>query len=444
MATATEELKPELSEKDVQELKTATALVLFGETEKDEDGKKAAAAKAAEEAKAKTDKEAADKKAKEDTAAAAAGKTAESQEAGKGAKMPTAAEIADGVAERMKPPAVKAPGPVELSEEDQLNRNVLEFMAKEQPDFGRLLKRFDAFIPAEKSYREKWEKENPGETYDPSATDHEEFYKANDPIQTEQDQEAFDRAQNRFEARQEADKTYSEREDKRLYNEAVKEVTGKLKTHDVDITKEMLAAVDPELAKIDLKKLKEKDPFAAIAMRPYAGSLIAMTAELEKAFTPNLNYQITAGNPLHDAIVHSIFEYEKELLALPAEEQLNDGRRLAPIEQYNKMSKADRDRHWTIWMEPKAVKALLVRDFSNKVREDLNVLRTAAGKPVIGSAASEPPKKVEPKPKDKPVDTKKKDFPNLSGGAGDGTSGVGAPVAASSDAKLITTALWPS
>ncbi len=447
-AYAAEDLKPKLSEQDVQEIKAATSLVLFGENKDVEDADKASAAKAAkaaDEAKAKTEKEEKDKKAKAD--AAAADKKPEGDAATKVIKMPTAAEIADSVAERMKPPVVpeiKA-APVELSKEDRRNREVLEFMAKDEPDFERLLERFDAFIPAEKAYRQKWEKENPGETYDAGAADHEEFYKAHDPIQTEPDQEAFDRARNRFEARQEADKTYTEREVRRQYNEAVKEVTAKLANHETVMTKELLKETDPELAKINLKELKKEDPLAAIAIKPYIGTLIAMTAEIEKAFTENLHYQITQGkNPLHDAIQQSIFEFEKELLTLPPEGQLFDGKPLAPIAEYNKMSKEDRAKHWTIWLEPKAIRALMVRNFANKVREDYDEMRAVAGKPPRVSAENEAQKKTEEKPKEVPKAKGNAKFPNLSGGAGDGTSGPGAPAAGTSDAKLFTSTLFGS
>jgi hypothetical protein len=450
MATATAEPKEDqLTEKEINELASKASEVLFGaptKTDEEKAKEKAdaeAAAKAAEETKAAADKKAADDKAAADKVEADK-KAAEAAAAApaKPAKTPTADEIADRVADRMKPAKAEATKEPELSADDQRNRDVLAFMAQEQPEFGRLLKRFDAFIPAEKNYRERWEKANPGESYDPTNEAHADFYKANDPIQTEADQAAFDRAQNRLEARQEAEKVLSHGEAKRMHAEAVKAVTAKLANHQDDVTKELLKETDGELAKIEPKKLREEDPLADAAIRPYVPALAAMTAELTKAFTPGLNYQFSDNNPLHVTLMQTIYGYENELLALPEKDRLSNGRVLAPIEEFNKMTPEQKSKHWTIWMEPNAVRALLVRDFSAKAREDLTLYRSKAGKPAADPAGNGTPKPKEEKTKEPPKDKGKKEFPNTSGGASDGTRGGADAIINPSDAKKITESLF--
>lgn len=460
MPTAAEDKKPQtdtetqsqLTDQEIEELASKASNVLFGPpTEKARAGSKekdAAADKAAAEAKAKEEaaRKAADEKAK---AEADLAKKAQSQKGGEPQAQqarpgPTADEIAERVAQRMAPKATESK-PDELSPDDKASREVLEFMARENPEYGRLLKQFDAFIPAEKSYRETWQKANPSKTYDPADTEHEDFYSANDPIQTEEDQEAFDRASNRLEARKTAETIVSEKEQERARQEAVRTVTGKLKSHDAEITSELIRAVDPELGKIDLKKrkLRDEDPLAEAAVRPYLPALAAMTAELVKAFTPGLNYQFRDDNPLHTEIVRSIYGYENELLKLPSEQQLaDDGRRLAAIEDYNKMSPAEKAKHWTIWMEPNAVRALLVRDFAAKAREDLTLYRSKSGKPEKGSAESGARKQPDPKPKEEASSNATKQFPNTGGGAEGGATFSGGDNFNGDDAKTITKSLF--
>lgn len=454
MATATEELKPEMTTEEIAEMASNVSSVLFGEPTKT--AEETAKAKAATEAgaKAKVDaqaKEEADRKAAEKAEADKKAKaekadTASAAAAGAGSTGPTAAEIADKVAERMKPretPKQQTAAP-ELSADDKHNRAVLAAMAKETPEYERLLKRFDAFIPAEKAYRESWEKNHAGQTYDPADADHEDFYKANDPIQTEKDQEAFNRAQNRFEARQIAEETVNERETGRLRTEAIQSVKTKLATHQDDMAKELLAGIDPELGKADLKKLREENPQAAVSIKPYLPGLVAMTAELTKAFTPHLNYHFTDANPLHVTIMQTIYSYENELLGLAPKDRMSNGRALAPIEEYNKMTPEQKDKHWTIWMQPEAVKALLVRDFSARAREDYELLKPKTGKAPTGSAGNGTPKTPDEKPKEPVKDKGTKEFPNLASGASDGTGSSGAGLVNESDAKKISASLFAS
>lgn len=422
MATATPETEEKWTQEEIDETAKAIAKGLGMEEEttpppakppeEEQPDEDAAKSKADEDAKAKTE----EPKKKEEVAAATP-----PPPAAPAAAAPTADEIATKVAERMTPakgpPAKTEP---DLSPEDKRNRDVFEFMAKEDPkQFGGITEKFDKFIAAERGYRKTWEKANPGKKFDPEGEEHAAFYEENDPIQTEELQEAFDQSKIELIATRKAEEKMAERETKLAREDAIKTVTARLKALPGEVMTDLAKAVDPELAK-DISKIGENDPAAEIVLGRYAPTLEAMKGELVKAFS-KLNYPIDdQNNPLHKAIVQATWAFENELLSKPDQQTLPDGRKLVAFEDWSKMPPDQQQRHWTIWAAPDKVGELLTRDFAAKAKADLDRIRAKSGKTEKASAPSTAPKPPEKKAEEPKKDEGSDSFPNTTKGAESG------------------------
>ncbi len=412
----------EMTEKEVQDLAALVSDSLFGNEPKKEEPKKeepkeetdkaakeaeekAAADKAAAD-KAAADKAEADKKAEDEKAAAA--KTPEKKEE---PKAPTADQIADKVVEKMAPKPEPKQTP-KLSEEDAHTREVFEQMAQDDPEYKKVIQQFDTFVVAEEGYRKQWEKDNPGKKFEPAAEEHKEFYDANEPEYEETD---FHRAEVRLEAR----KVNQEERQKELHQKAVSELSERIKEIPSEVTAELAAATDPELAKVDLKKttLRAHDPIAEAALRPYIPELTAKVTLIEKVFKPNAGIPFNDKNPLDLEVLQDIYQIEQSILQGPAEGKVNGGRTLVPIEDYNSMSMAERQKHWCVWLDPATIKKGLVKQYAEKSSADLALLRGEATKRAAAAAPKETPKQEEKKSDPPKSDDSSKSFPNTGGGA---------------------------
>ena len=427
----------QIPEADIPEMVKNIGDSLFGppmektktpeETAAEEKAKKEADDKAAAEAKEKADKAAAETKP---------------QKPAKPAKSaaPTADEIADKVADRMKTEPVQKPAPAvdDLPPEDKHNREVLAELAVMNPEeYGKHVEQFDRFVKLEASYKARWTKAHPDAEFDPEAEDHKEFYEKNQPTFVAED---FSKAEARVEGRKVAQETIEQADRKRTWEAAVKHVNERLAAVPGEVRTDLIAQVDPELAKI--KDLDEEDPLASAAIRPLLPALTAKFAELEKGFEPNLGYKFN-GQPIQLELVKEIGGYEHVLSQADAKLQvLPDGRKFATIEDFNQMTPKQRESHWTVWMEPKIIKAWLVADASDKAKADLTRLRGFAGK-TKAAPASEATPKEEPAPVTKPATAKPdKRFPNTSGGADGVAAPAGASIVTPSEAKSITQSLF--
>lgn len=432
----------EMTAEEIQALAKTTADSLFGaptpKPKKETDAEKAKKEedeKAAAEAKKKQEDEAAAKRKTEEPA-----KSAPKPKAAK-ASAPTADEIAEKVADRLKPAEKAADSGPKLSEEDQRNRDIFQEMALAKPEeYGQHVQKFDKFVTAEAAYKAKWAKENPGAEFDADDEAHKQFYGQNEPTYFPED---YDDARITLRARKIAEQTVNDRDQRRAFDEAKKVATEKLATVEQSVITDLAREVDPELVK--LKDLPEEDPLADFALRPHIGKLAAMSAELIKAFTPGLNYRFTDANPLQVEIIAKTYEYEGELLALPLEQQIAaDGRKLAAIEDYNKMSPEQRRKHWSIWLEPNAVRALLIRDAGNEARANLTKLRERIEKKRNGTAQPATPKPAEPQAAKPAPAAAKTEFPNTGGGAESVAATPDNGVVDAGLAKKITTELFGS
>lgn len=277
----------------------------------------------------------------------------------------TAAEIAAAAAEgvtrahaatRDKAPEVKpATGP-ELPPKEKRRYEVLKHMEKLQPEHKGIAERFRTNHFKLQEYHAKWTKEHPGEEFDDTDPQHEEFFKSHD-VDWEDEDYIEAAADLRVESRRETDfKDVNSRLSKF-------EKADKLRNSEPQILQQQNQAANvywkihgPEFEGIvnekgivDQKKVAElatKDPVtmpmrieAAIALDNDVRVIYALMSEL---------VDFNDKDPHHNELANFAHEAEQRLLQRPKEDQLDaDGRAFATSVTYTAMSKEDRARHWT-------------------------------------------------------------------------------------------------
>ena len=289
-----------------------------------------------------------------------------------------AAKLAEDVAQRVtreikKPEPKPAPETAswEAGDSDAHQLEVLNIMA-ENKKYATVIDDAKVFWAKEKAYKSTWLAEHPGGTFSPDAEEHSAFYDENEP---QYDPNDFERAERKLEVRQEATRIADEREKSWKAGQAWKELQAKAPAEESDNIKGILTEADPELAKEfngKLESIRADDPAAAKTVKRFAESLGVLTTELDKLFTPALEYLADPKNPTHQQILHAVFQYENEYLAKPEADRVQAGRGFATLEDFNKMSDSEKARHWTIWTQPELVKSLLRRDFGKAAKAEID------------------------------------------------------------------------
>jgi len=243
----------------------------------------------------------------------------------------------------------------EISEDDKETIAVLERMEKEWPDTykGRAKKYVESVAKAQK-YQSDWESRNRGAAFDPEASEHDEFFKANE---VEWNDVHFNKAIAKMEAdkageaieRREAAKSKAVEEENRLLK-----ATPAITMRRAETAKTLFSALgddykavlndDGSINGAEIKRLTEEDPLREIAFQAanraefFAQEIYKVTNQLVK---------FNEKDPNHQFIAEFVAKQEASMQALPAESQLNaKGQRFATAEEYAAMTPARRDYFW--------------------------------------------------------------------------------------------------
>lgn len=258
-------------------------------------------------------------------------------------------KVDKSVAESFKPPAEYV---------DQFE--TFKVLAKLNPDkYANIVDEFKKFTREEESYIADWKRSNPGQKWDSEADEHNDFYERATPAYDEKD---FRRA----EIRREWAETKKE-----IRQEVLDEVQPKL--HELDELKRtetirslepqvavaarsamgaILKAIDPAYEKFvppeELPKLRDENPMAFDIALEVGRDALPFVSEVTRLFKSNGAIKAEEKNPLH----HYIYTYAAKMMelikALPADEQLRDGKKFATWDEFSKLSAAKQESYWTI------------------------------------------------------------------------------------------------
>lgn len=380
------------------------------------------------------------------------------------------ATAARTVAEMVKEPAAPAhvqPEGLDLDDGDKAVIAEMQLAARHNAKFADLPDRTLKFWKSEQDYIAGWQKQNPGQTY--KKEDHEDFYTKHEPQfdETEfaQTIKKAEREELKTELRQEAASEAKGEVSKLRFENRWKEEAPEITTAANKTAAGMIAAIDPELAKVlqvgeemvlnpeTLAKLEEVDPVAGRIVKRQAGYLARMIQEVERLDRYPDHYRGDAANPLHVALFNAALELEEKIAALPAEDQLEDGKKFIRQSEFNRAldeiekgpgdpaqkeakKKALAGQCWTLDADDvkEAITTKVRVHTAKKIKEDREIVELALKKrggpalvtpPTAAPAATTPPSAQPPvaAPAERPKP------PSTMGGGGDKTSTQNPPAA---------------
>jgi len=266
-----------------------------------------------------------------------------------------------------------------MDDDDQVTYDIFRQMEKSNPDkYKGAKERFVGFVESSKTYQRQWLSDNPGEEFDPESSDHADFYSQNEPKYSKAD---FKKAEKRVEMADvigEVEKKYQDRIDDLEHKISRRsEAEPKARESAQEAVKEMVKAVNPEMEKlIDEKGLEEAektDPLTFDKISQAADTLSAMVYELEQNQSESGLFAPNGKNQTHGVVTEFVKGREAYVKSLPLSSQAWNGRSFASNTEYNRMSKTDRGRHWTI--DANLAKAELIKEISSSVNSEIEQSR---------------------------------------------------------------------
>lgn len=295
--------------------------------------------------------------------------------------------LASKIADKIKP-VEPPPQPSALSEWDKRQRAILEVMS-EQKDYASLPKEYDAFITVRDRYIKDWQAKNPDEEFDPESSEHDDFFKANQP---KWDDAAFAEAAGALGARREIERKWQEKIAaetlERVSTQVQQQASSQIETQAEDLRASTAAKLTDLVGENTL--LDEEGPIQRMQSQAEA-DLALLIEETHKLLSPELGYKADSRYPAHRYISSAlqdseatIAELSREDLAALLKNGLGQkhhlaGKIFATFDQYVKLSPAQKARAWTLYNEPKLVSALMAVQVKNRLNSDLDALFRQVG-----------------------------------------------------------------
>lgn len=291
----------------------------------------------------------------------------------------TAKVITDAIRPQTPAPGTAAPDTSFMTDSEKRKLPVLERMAAMYPDrYKDITRKYVDNLKAIAEYQSAWEKENPGEAFDPDDKQHNDFY-AKHELGWDEDDETEARVEMAADKRIKAieEKTGAKlteleaREKRRELEPQVFAESKRVGKQVFDIVggafKDLLNENGYTKADV-LKKIQDEDPLAAQVIFNEVSQIEAWAAENYKLFNGAVAFD--AQNPVHGFLAKFAAAQEQDILALPKEEQRNaEGKKFAKSTDFVRMPEEKRASYYTLSVSE--LNNLLAAEFGAKAAKAL-------------------------------------------------------------------------
>jgi len=291
-------------------------------------------------------------------------------------------------------------------------------MAKAKPDkYGGLVDDFKKFVKEEEDYIKQWKRDHPGEAWNGEDEQHNDFYQKATPTYEDADLRRAEinlelgetKKEIRREVLEEVQPKLKELDDLKR-NETMRELQPAIATVERAAMGSILKAIDPAYEKFtdpaELVKLKDEDPMGFDIAIQVASDALPFVSEVTRLWKSKGAVKAEENNPLH-RYIHAYATKMMDLIsALPPEEQLRDGKKFSTWNNFNKLTPAEQEKHWTITEQDLIERKMLDAQEIARERfanEDKKLTSWAKRKGMTpGSASNSAPKTEEPKKESEP------------------------------------------
>lgn len=260
-----------------------------------------------------------------------------------------------------------------LSPDERYELEVFQVMAKDSK-YADLPQRFTDVAKATAKYKAQWEKDNPGEVFNPDDSDHDAFFAKN---QVKYDKRDFKKAEHRLATEGETDPKIEKLEQTNkelLAREKLRELQPVVTEAWLKHAGAMVEAIDPDIfasAKAGGREQMEKDfPEESKEILQAAEALGHVTLEAYKLLSGDGLFAPERGNRVHERILDIIRTQERLIPQQPKDQQLDaDGRQFATWEQWAAMTPQQQANHWH--MGPDEVADVVASGLAGRVKYEL-------------------------------------------------------------------------
>jgi len=206
-------------------------------------------------------------------------------------------------------------------------------------------------IPEIQEYVKTWAKENPGQTFDPDAEEHNAFFERIEPVVDEDDWKKAEITIGAKEIASQAVKPLNEKIAAMEQERARTTLEPVIQQKVLQSVEMLLNEFDPEIAgeirKPDgVKELTERDPITAGILNHMAGAVSSLTAELVRLHDPNGGVNYDPANPAHKELSDFILSQEDRISKLPREDQMRDGKRFIGRMAFGRLAQDQKPAYW--------------------------------------------------------------------------------------------------
>lgn len=317
------------------------------------------------------------------------------------------AKVEKPVAEEFKPPK-------EYTEQYA----AFKVMAKAKPDkYGNLPKDFERFVKEEEDYIRQWKRDHQGEAWNGEADEHNDFYAKATPVYDDGDLRRAEinlelgetKKEIRREVLEEVQPRLKELDDLKR-NETIRELQPAIAAVEKSAMGSILKAIDPAYEKFtepaELVKLKDEDPMGFDIAIQVASDALPFVSEVTRLWKSKGAVKAEENNPLHRYIHDYAGKMMEMIKALPAEEQLRDGKKFATWQEFNALTQAQQANHWTVTEQDLIERKMLDAQEIARERfanEDKKLSSWAKRKGMTnGTANNSAPKQEAPKKEEAP------------------------------------------
>jgi len=234
----------------------------------------------------------------------------------------------------------------------------IKVMAKAAPDkYGDLVESFQTFVKEEEGYIKQWKRDHPGEAWNGEDEQHNDFYQRVTPNYDEADMRRAEIKIELGDTRKEIRKEVLDEVEPKLKEldelkrkEVMRELQPVIDKAEVAAMGNILKAINPEYEKFtspdELVKLKDEDPLAFDVTMAVASDALPFVTEITRLWKGAA--QSSNDNPLHKYIFDYATKMQELIKALPAEDQMRDGKKFSTWNDFYKMTPAQQASHWTV------------------------------------------------------------------------------------------------
>lgn len=268
-----------------------------------------------------------------------------------------AGAVTAGVREVLKRDEKPEPKPSDgLSDKDKKRLSVFEQMEKSNPANAGLAARFTENLKKHQEYQKAWEAKNTGKAFKLDDEEHAEFISANDLTW---DQDEYVEALTDLKASGvigKVEEKFNGELSKVKRSEIARAEAPMVVQHQASTAKILFKELGDDFGKVldadgnintaEIKRLCDENPIYEKVF-PLALKVEQVSGELLKIARGHVD--MDEKNPLHREIVDYAGKQEQIFAKLPDEQKFNqDGKMFATSDQWEKMTKAQRAKHWVL------------------------------------------------------------------------------------------------